>query len=319
MHAEARFALALSALPGVGRRRLRTLLQRRVGHAPTSATDVADFVRAAGSELKLRPIEGAAVDRAWDAASRLVDTCLRRDWRLWIIDAADYPRGLMRLDDPPALLFVHGGHRAVNAPRLAIVGTREPTAWGLEQARIAAEAAVAVGATVVSGLAWGIDTAAHEATVAAGGVTWATLPSGLDLVYPPSNHVLAERLVAAGGALISEYPPGTRPHATFFVERDRLQAALSAAVVVIESGLTGGTLHTVRFARALKVPVWATLPEAPPNGHAGGVGWPEAQQGTARLVAEGVPRIDAAEVGRLVAGGPAGNHDAPGDSQQTLF
>jgi predicted Rossmann fold nucleotide-binding protein DprA/Smf involved in DNA uptake len=91
VHAEARFALALSALPGVGRRRLRTLLQRRAGHTPTSATDLAEFVRVAGSGLKLRPIEATAVDRAWDAASRLVEACLRRDWRLWIIDAADYP------------------------------------------------------------------------------------------------------------------------------------------------------------------------------------------------------------------------------------
>jgi predicted Rossmann fold nucleotide-binding protein DprA/Smf involved in DNA uptake len=166
---------------------------------------------------------------------------------------------------------------------------------------------------VVAGLAWGVDTAAHTAAVERAGCTWAVLPSGLDLVFPPSNASLSERIVAGGGALLSEYFPGTRPHHTFFVERDRLQAALSDAVVVVETGLAGGTMHTVRFAKALNVPIHVTLPDELDPASVGRVDeLPEPQRGTWRLLREGASRITPQQIERIVEarGHPGGGGDS---------
>lgn len=295
-----RFPLAVARLHHVGRRRLRLLLQHAAGHHVTSKDAFAAFIEASAGELKMT-VSAADVERAWTEAVRLNTACERRGWHLWVMGTPTYPPELARLHDPPALLFVHGPADLAVRPRVAIVGTREPSPWGDATARACAEAAVDAGATVVSGLAWGIDTAAHTAAVGRQGRTWAMLPSSLDIIYPSSNTALADRIVHHGGALVSEYPPGTHPHATFFVERDRLQAALSDAVIVIETGLKGGTMHTVRFARELGVPVHVTFPdgaEPGPGGRADQL--PDAQQGTWTLLQQGARRLAAAGVGDLV-------------------
>jgi DNA processing protein len=265
----------------------------------------------------------SVVERAWQEGERLAETCQRRGWRLWILGAPDYPAGLLRLDDPPALLFVHGPTRPDARPRVAVIGTREPTPWGERTARECGAEVVHAGGVVVSGLAWGIDTAAQTAAVDAHGCTWATLPAGLDLVFPPSNASLASRIVERGGALISEYLPGTRPHPTFFVERDRLQAALSQAVLVVETGLSGGTMHTVRFARALEVPLHVTLPaDIDPPKVARAADLVEPQQGTWQLLREGAARMTPLDAGALTrtlagrTGQPGGGQD---DEQGRLF
>ena len=321
--ARARLALALASLPGVGRRRLRVLLSRAGASAVSSARDVADVVRQHGAGLRFKIDDPQVVERAWQEGEHLAETCQRRGWRLWILGAPDYPPSLLRLDDPPALLFVHGPSRPDTAPRVAIIGTREPTAWGELVARECGASVVRAGGVVVSGLAWGIDTAAHTGAVEASGRTWATLPSGLDLVFPPSNAALANRIVEEGGALISEYLPGTRPHPTFFVERDRLQAALAQAVVVIETGLTGGTMHTVRFARALEVPLCVTFPPDVDPAAVTRVGdLAEPQQGTWQLLRDGAARITPAEVGQLtraLAGEAAHADGSEADAQRRLF
>lgn len=302
---------------------MRVLLSRMGGATVSSARDVADLVRQHAAGLRFKIDDPHVVERAWQEAERLGETCQRRGWRLWVLGAPGYPAGLLRLDDPPALLFVHGPNHPAALPGVAVIGTREPTAWGERTARECGAAVAQAGGIVVSGLAWGIDTAAHTGAVDAHGCTWAAMPSGLDLVFPPSNAALATRIVEEGGALISEYLPGTRPHPTFFVERDRLQAALSQAVVVIETGLTGGTMHTVRFARALRVPLYVTFPpEVDPAAVARASDLAEPQQGTWRLLREGAVRVSSAEVGalaRALAGeqGEAGARGA--DAQGHLF
>jgi DNA processing protein len=291
---EAVAALALARLPGVGRRRLRRLLARAAEIRPDTAARFEAFVRA---ELASpgRPAPGASdCERAWREAAALARTCRRRGWHLWRFGAPDYPAVLRRLAHPPALLFVQGATRLPQVPRLAIVGTREPTAWGEATAAECGRAAARAGALVVSGLARGIDTAAQSAVVEAGGATWAMLPSGLEAIYPESNRGLAARIVATGGALVSEYWPDTRPRPAFFVARDRLQAALADAVLVIETGRTGGTQHTIRFARELGVPVWVAFPEdAEATAARDAARLPEAQQGTWDLVRHGATRVAA--------------------------
>ena len=257
---ETRFVLALARLPGVGRRRLKQLLAAPPASAPASVADFLAFVEHHARAIKLRLHTSRQVVDAWSHGGVLAEACRRRGWALIAHRRPGYPSVLLRLHDPPALLFVQGGRLDDPRVRVAVIGTREPTSWGEESACTMAQASIEAGAIVVAGLAWGVDTIAHRTAVERHRPTWAALPGPLDIIFPGSNRGLAERIVETGGALISEYLPGTRPHATFFVERDRLQAAIADFVVVIETGMAGGTMHTVRFARELKVPVYVTLP-----------------------------------------------------------
>lgn len=131
---------------------------------------------------------------------------------------------------------------------MAIVGTRRPTQAGLDLAIRAATSAVAAGLGVISGLAPGIDTAAHEAALEAGGRTWAVLGSGVDALTPEAGLALAERIVSCGGGLVSELEPGTGVRPRYLVARDRIQSGLSLAVVVCQCETSSGTMHTARFA-----------------------------------------------------------------------
>ena len=161
---------------------------------------------------------------------------------------ADYPEWLRRIYDPPALLWTRGtlvadeGERAV-----AVVGSRAATPLGLAFARSLAADLAAAGLTVVSGLARGIDTAAHQGALEAGGRTVAVLGSGLDALYPRENAALA-RAIERDGAVVSEFPPGTGPWKQNFPRRNRTIAGWARATVVVEAGEKSGALHTARAA-----------------------------------------------------------------------
>lgn len=160
--------------------------------------------------------------------------------------SAEYPLTLETIEDPPARLWVRGELTA--DPSVAVVGTRRATRYGLELARQMGGAVARAGWTVVSGLARGVDGAAHRGTLDAGGRGVAVLGSGIDVWYPPEHAGLGEELVAAGGAVISEYPPGTRPDAWRFPRRNRIISGLSRVVVVVEAADRGGALITARLA-----------------------------------------------------------------------
>ena len=157
-----------------------------------------------------------------------------------------YPELLKKIYDPPLVIYVRGDLKPV--PAAAIVGTRKATPYGLRTAaRLAGELA-ASGVAVASGLARGIDTAAHQAAVEAGGVTWAALGSGLNDIYPGENKRLAARIVEKGGALISEFPMDKGALPANFPRRNRIISGLSLATVVVEGGFESGALITARFA-----------------------------------------------------------------------
>lgn len=156
-----------------------------------------------------------------------------------------YPALLETISDPPARLWVRG--ELGGAPGVAIVGTRRATRYGLEMARAMGRAVAAAGWTVVSGLARGVDGEAHRGTLEAGGIGVAVLGSGVDVWYPPEHRSLGEGLIEAGGAVISEFPPGTRPEPWHFPARNRLISGLSAVVVVTEAADRGGALITARL------------------------------------------------------------------------
>jgi DNA processing protein len=175
--------------------------------------------------------------------------------RFVIVGDDAYPHGLVDLADPPMALFVRGLDLP-EAPAVAIVGSRTPSPAGEEMAGWLARDLVAAGCTVVSGGALGIDAASHRAALAAAGSTIAVLGCGIDVVYPKTNRDLFERL-GVEGTVLSEYPPGTPPEPFRFPARNRLVAALSTAVVVVEGAAGSGSLITAEHAMELGRPVFA--------------------------------------------------------------
>lgn len=161
-------------------------------------------------------------------------------------DAA-YPPALTTIVDPPPVLWVRGRAAAMSLPSVAIVGSRAGSAYALSVAERLASDLTAAGLAVVSGLARGVDSAAHRGTVASGGVTVAVLGSGVDVLYPAEHAPLA-RAIEKDGAVISELIPGTPPQQQFFPLRNRIISGLSRAVVVIEAGEKSGSLITARCA-----------------------------------------------------------------------
>jgi len=168
------------------------------------------------------------------------------DHRVLTRGDAEYPELLRVLAGAPERLWVRGA--LALAPTVALVGSRRPTPYGLRMARRLASGLARAGVTVVSGLARGIDTAAHEAALEAGGTTWAVLGSGLDRLYPAENAGLAASIVAGGGAVLSEQPPWQGPRPAFFPARNRIISGLSWAVVVVEGDPKSGSLITARWA-----------------------------------------------------------------------
>jgi DNA processing protein len=177
------------------------------------------------------------------------------------ITSQDYPVLLKLIKDPPPLLYIKGDSSVLNQrTTLAIIGTREATARGLHTARTIASEAARHGCVIVSGLAKGIDTAAHQGAIEAGGKTIAVLATPLDKVYPAENKQLADIISTQAGVLVSEYALGIGTTKGAFVARDRLQSGLSLGVFPIQTGIDGGTMHTIRFAREQKRPLFYSPP-----------------------------------------------------------
>ena len=166
-----------------------------------------------------------------------------------------YPRLLREIADPPAGLHRLGPY-GFERPQIAIVGSRRASLYGLRVARDLASELGRSGYCVVSGLARGIDTAAHEGALAGGGTTVAVLGTGLDVVYPPENGELRDR-ISRTGALLTEFPPGQAPDKWTFPRRNRIISGLAWAVVVVESDLDGGAMITARMAGEQGRPLFA--------------------------------------------------------------
>ncbi|MDE1948623.1 MAG: DNA-processing protein DprA [Burkholderiales bacterium] len=167
--------------------------------------------------------------------------------RIVTLGDAGYPPLLLQAADPPLLLYLLGDPALLGTPAIAVVGSRNPSAQGADNARAFAAALAAEGYTIVSGLALGIDGAAHEGALAAGGKTLAVVGTGLDIVYPGRHRDLARR-IEASGLMLSEYPPGTPPRGMNFPQRNRLIAGLASATLVVEAALRSGSLITARLA-----------------------------------------------------------------------
>ena len=162
-------------------------------------------------------------------------------------DDADYPQALLELGFAPPVLYFVGRREFLNRPALAIVGSRNATAQGRDNAQAFAQALSEAGITIVSGLAVGIDAAAHRGGLAGPGSTLAVVGTGPDRVYPARHRDLAHAIVAQGG-MLSEFAPGTPPAAWNFPRRNRLISGLARGVLVVEAALSSGSLITARYA-----------------------------------------------------------------------
>jgi DNA processing protein len=164
-------------------------------------------------------------------------------------DGPVFPDCLKSISFPPAILYYRGDITLLNnSNKIAIVGTRTPTDSGIDECRYITKWFVERGYCVVSGLARGIDAVTHDTCLTFGGKTIAVLPSGIGNIYPKENLNLSERILESGGLFISEYPEHSLFKKSYFVLRDRLQTGLSQGVIVIETELNGGTMHTAKFA-----------------------------------------------------------------------
>jgi len=168
--------------------------------------------------------------------------------KILCLEDEEYPKLLKQIHDPPPIIYLKGNLSENIKHSIAIVGTRVATHYGLETAKRFAGELSSLGVTVVSGLALGIDSAAHEGSLEAGGNTIAVLGSGVDKIYPPSNSGLAAKILDAGGALISEFPIGFPPDSWTFPQRNRIISGLSLGVIVVEGNYDSGAMITAKVA-----------------------------------------------------------------------
>jgi DNA processing protein len=234
--------LSLTLAPGIGSRTCAGLLER-FGSVARILSAGRDALREAGLSAKainaLQRPDHAAIDAVLEWATQPGAVILT-------LDDPRYPCQLRQLDAPPSLLFVRGQVDLLGEPQIAIVGSRNPTVGGIETARDYARYLAGVGLIITSGLAVGIDGAAHAGALDVGR-TIAVLGTGPDRVYPAAHRDLARR-IAGSGALVTEFRPGIGPHASHFPRRNRLISGLSLGTLVVEAAPNSGSLITARYA-----------------------------------------------------------------------
>jgi DNA processing protein len=232
--------LALAQVPGIGAARLRTLVAAfesasaapRAPHGAIAA--LPGFSRAAATAIR------ASSPRA---GHQILDQLDRLGACVLLPDDPAFPPLLSEVPDPPALLFVWGDPALLARPAAGIVGRRDHSAYGAEAARLLAAGVAGAGVVVVSGMARGIDAIAHAAALDVGGASVGILGNGFGVIYPAVNRALYERMVARG-CLVTELPPGERPHAGAFPRRNRLISGLGGVTVVVEAAPGSGALIT---------------------------------------------------------------------------
>lgn len=240
-------ALQLARCPGLSPQALQAAATESGGTLARIASLGADRLRA----LKWKDDAISALRQPADPALLERDRAVaaQSDIRLLGAHEPEFPLLLLESGDAPAFLWVRGDVGVLSSMQLAIVGSRHPTATGREDAFDFSRHLAGGGLTITSGLAVGIDTAAHRGALAARGRTIAVAGTGIDQVYPAENRDLARDIVEGGGALVSEFPPGTPPLKAHFPQRNRLISGLSLGVFVVEAARRSGSLSTANWAR----------------------------------------------------------------------
>lgn len=265
--------VGFNLVKGIGAVRLQALMDH-FGSLEVAWQAPVDALQAAGLSPKLA--ERVAQVRASVDLEKYMAQVAAQGISLLTWEDELYPPRLKEIDQPPPVLYVRGSLTAEDTWAVAVVGTRRVTAYGRQVTEELAAFLAANGMTVVSGLARGVDTIAHQAALKAGGRTVAVLGSGVDRIYPPEHSQLAEKMMSSG-AIISDYAPGTPPDASNFPPRNRIISGLSMATVVVEAGEASGALITAQFATDQGREVFAVP---------GNILAPQSK-GTNRLIAQG--------------------------------
>jgi DNA processing protein len=235
--------IRLSLVSGLGGQSLRRLLAAFGLPQQVLAAGRGALARIVSADIAARilsHLDSPAVDAAleWAAAD---------GHAVLTLADGDYPQPLLETPDPPALLYLHGRRELLARQSLAVVGSRNATPQGISNAEQFARAFSAAGLTIVSGLALGIDAAAHRGALEGAGSTIAVLGTGADILYPQRNRALGER-IAREGLIVSEFPLGTPPHGGNFPRRNRVISGLARGCLVVEAALASGSLITARLA-----------------------------------------------------------------------
>jgi DNA processing protein len=273
--------IGLKAVPGIGSVTFRRLLERFDTPEAALAAAPRDL---AGVRGATPPVVEAIREGSWrrfaeEECRRLVGSGAR----LVTFTSADYPKSLFEIPDPPPFLYVRGTLRS-SETAMAVVGSRRATSYGIMTTTRLAEALAGQGIAVVSGMARGVDTAAHKGALKAGGRTIGVLGCGIDKVYPPENRALFEE-VPRNGCLVSEFPLGTLPLAENFPRRNRIISGLSRGVLVVEAAENSGSLITAQYALEQGRDVFAV------PGNISSV----SNRGSNRLIKQGAKLVDCPE------------------------
>ncbi|AMX01197.1 DNA-processing protein DprA [Microbulbifer thermotolerans] len=307
--------LALLRLEGLGPGRYWQLIEH-FGDPVGALQSLSEFPpnrfpeRVQGQWRELARLGEHSAQVAWAYAEQ--ERCAAAGVRLLSHSEDDYPRLLAEISRPPPLLYVRGAVEALQLPQIAVVGARRASRSGLDNARAFATELAGSGFAVTSGLALGVDAAAHLGALKAGGVTLAVLGSGVDRLYPRRNQPLAEDIVAGGGAIVSEQPMGSAPEASNFPRRNRIIAGLSLGVLVVEAALRSGSLITAQLALEQNREVFA-IPGSIHNPLA---------RGCHKLIKEGAALVETSmdivqQLGGLLAQPPADAHEPGGGILET--
>lgn len=241
--------IAMSFIPGIKAKNIRALASIGVfpedlfiGDALEKSVELASVIdkTAFKSNLSL----------AWQRAIQEYDFIVKNNIKVYSLFDEDYPWLLREIPDAPVALYKLGDMDLNGEHILALVGTRKCTAYGAAFCReaVSSIAGYIPDLKIISGLAFGIDTAAHESALYSDVRTAAVIAHGLDMIYPAANRMLAKNIIKSGGAIVSEYPSGSKPYAGNFLERNRIVAGLSHITVVAESEIKGGAMSTANFA-----------------------------------------------------------------------
>ncbi len=274
--------LALMSVPGLGVQKIRKLVSCFGTPEEVLEAAMTDLCGVKGIDRETAEAVCRGGDRAFvESQIEAVSGTDTETVSLW--DPA-YPENLKQIHDPPVLLFMRGKLLPEDSGAVAVVGTRSPTTYGKSIAGYLARELALYGATVVSGMARGIDSAAHRGALEAGGRTLAVLGSGVDVVYPPENRKLYEKIIDSG-AVLSEFPMGMEPAPGSFPRRNRVISGLARGTVVVEAGLKSGALITANCALEQGREVFAVP---------GPVGNPYSK-GPHRLIQDGAKLVENAE------------------------
>ncbi len=240
---ERRYWLALQTVPDLGPRKCLRLLEYF-----GSARAVFDASATTLAELALSAAQiDAIVSPGWEKIAPALTWLQDPEHHLLTLADPLYPSLLKEIPDPPPVLYVIGAVELLSCPQISIVGSRAPTAGGIDSAHSLARQLAATGLVVTSGLALGIDAASHQGALAAKGRTIAVMGTGPDIIYPRRHQQLAEQ-ISGQGALVTEYWPGTPPRPENFPRRNRIISGLGVGVLVVEAALKSGSLITARLA-----------------------------------------------------------------------